>query len=219
VTAVADDILDRIAEIEQKESSPYLDTKVLATALKFAYLTGLTRREIISLQIKDVLQTDGQIVSEIKSCERTVQGNVRKLILSDEVKAILAEYLAYLKEKKYPLNRSAYLFPQRTPKHLGEYDEDKISKDVNEISGELLRFRSVRQAGIRRVFNSQDTYDRELKYERAAEYARTGKRNIKNMLGEYRRTTRRDLEDKNGYDYFKNIRPGYGSDQNDDDWD
>jgi hypothetical protein len=80
-------------------------------------------------------------------------------------------------------------------------------------------FSSVRHAGIRRVFNSQDTYDRKLKYERAAEYARTGKRNIKNMLGEYRRTTRRDLEDKNGYDYFKNIRPGYGSDQNDDDWD
>jgi integrase len=216
VTTLADDILNTIAEIEQKQSSAYIDVKVLATALKIAYLTGLTRREIISLQVKDALQANGQIVSEIKSCERVVQGNVRKLILSDEVKVILREYLAYLKEQKYPLNRNANLFPQRTPKHLGEYDETKIDRDVNEISGGLLTFRSVRHAGIRRVFNSQDTYDRELKYERAAEYARTGKRNIKNMFGEYRRTTRRDLEDEDGYDYFKNIRPGYGSDQDDD---
>jgi integrase len=204
---VADEVLDTITEIEKK-ASPYFDGKVLATALKLAYFTGLTRREIISLQIKDVVQTNGEIVSEIKSCERTVQGNVLKLILSDDVKAILREYLVYLKEKKYPLNRNAYLFPQRTPKKLGKYDETKIDRDLQKI-GRGWTLSSVRHAGIRRVYKEHKSI------EQAAEYARTGIKNIEHMFRKYQISERQDLEDEEGYTI---IRPGYGSDQNDD-WD
>jgi integrase len=205
---MSDEILDQIAKIEQKPSSPYLDTKVLTTALKLSYLTGLTRGELISLRIKDVLQTDGQIVPEIKSCERTVQGNVLKLTLSDEVKAILMEYLAYLKKIKYPINRNAYLFPQRTPKILGKYDETKIDRDLQKI-GRGWTLSSVRHAGIRRVYKEHKSI------EQAAEYARTGIKNIEHMFRKYQISERQDLEDEEGYTI---IRPGYGSDQNDD-WD
>lgn len=213
---MADDTLEKIAKVEAHRS-PYRDGKVLATALKLAYFAGMNRGEILSLQIKDILDTKGAIVTEIKSCAKIVDGKTLKLILTDDVRAILAEYLLYLKKNGYPVNRSALLFPQKTRTATKPYDEGKINEDLNDIDSSVS-FKSVRRAGLEQVFSQyqDDPTDKELRYRRTAQFTRTGIRNIKKMRGEYRRAgTRYAAEDEDGDDYFSPILPNSDPD---DDW-
>lgn len=190
---MADDTLEKIAEIEKK-ASPYIDGKVLATALKLAYFTGMKREEILSLQIQDILDSKGAIVTEIKSCAKTVQGKELKLILTNDVRAILRDYLAYIKKNGYCLKRLSPVFPQ---KNGAKYGEGKLTKDLAKTK-QLVTFETVRQAGLHRVFSEpQDSNDLELKYGRVAIYARTQIKSIKKLFGYYRQTgTRYAPEDE-----------------------
>lgn len=210
---MADDTLEKIAKIEAYES-PYIDGKVLATALKLAYYAGMNRGEIFPLQIQDILDSKGHIVTEIQSCAWTVGGNKLRATLTDDVRTILRDYLIHLRKNDYPVTRTALFFPQKTRTGAKAYGERKINRDLNDLDPSVS-FKSVRRAGLEGVFYQEqdDRYDEELRYRRTAQFARTGIRNIKKMRGEYRTTgSRYAPEDEDGDDYFSPIFPDFGPD-------
>jgi integrase len=207
---MADDTLEKIAKVEATDT-PYIDGKVLATALKLAYFTGMQRKEIFGLKINDILDSKGNVVPEIQSCAKTVKGTVLRLNLTGQVIIILRDYLTYLKKNDYPIDRTAPLFPQKKRTETKPYDKRKINRDLNEIDPSVS-FKSVRRAGLERIFHQQqvDHFDRDLRYRRTAEFARTGIHNIKKMRGEYRITgTRYSSDDGDGNDIGP-IFPDFG---------
>jgi integrase len=187
-TLMAEDMLEIIAAIEPYRS-PYIDGKILAVALKLAYYTGIKKQEILSLKIRDVADAKGEIVTEIQSCAKIVDGRTLRLILTEEVRAILRDYLVYLKKNGNPVNRSALLFPQKTRTGTSAYHETKINRDFQKAGCDLT-LEKARIKGIRRIFSSMRGDHRNIKqmrFEHTAEFARTSIRNIKMILGEYSR--------------------------------
>jgi hypothetical protein len=190
---MADETLGLIATVE-KFRGPYVDGRVLATALKLVYFTGMRRKEIISLTIGDVLNAKKQIVDEIKSCEKTIDNKTFKLLLPNNVKAILREYLVYLKKNGYCIDPLAPVFPQ---KNGAKYGFKKLREHFNK-NDMRVPFEQVRQAGLHRIYSEpQDSYDIDLRYKRVAEYAREQTKSIKKLFGYYRKTgTRYSQEDE-----------------------
>jgi integrase len=186
------DIMALIHRIETSRH-PKLDPKVLTTVVKLAYLTGLKKSEIISLRIGDVMDAQGNIFNEIPACEKTIERRRVKLLLSDPVKQILRDHRRHLKKYQYSLARNAPLFPQ---KDKSPYSESTLGRHLKKFypPGDC-RLEKIRQAGMHRVLReltSKGITDTDIRLARAAEYARTTKKNIDRLI--YGRERRQDMD-------------------------
>ena len=87
-----------------------------------------------------------QIVNEIKACERIVNGRMVNLPLSENVKVILREYIAYLKKNDYELTNNSPLFPQ---KNNTAYTESQLRRHLMKFNKSEDRLDKGSAGGVR----------------------------------------------------------------------
>lgn len=173
-------VMNFIHKIEAS-GDPYIDSEVLSTALKLAYLCGIKKAEIIALCIMDVRDTQGHILNEIAACSKTINGQRVRLLLSDPVKQILRDHLKHLRKYQYSLARKAPLFPQKNKR---SYSESTLQEHLEKFRQPGVRLEKIRHAGIFRVYMalSASVVYTEIRLKRTAEYARTSKRYIERLI-------------------------------------
>jgi integrase len=185
--------ITNIIQTIENSRDPYIDQTILSTAVKLIYQCGLKKSEIIKLKIKDIL-ANGEIVNEIKSCEKTIDGRTLKLRLPDQIKTMLRDYINYLKKNEYNLTPNSPLFPQ---KNNTAYTDAQLRRHMDKLFPVTEhRLEKIRQAGFMRILrelSNQDITDSDTRIAKVAEYARTSKRNIdKFIYGNRRRPDNND---------------------------
>lgn len=103
------ELVSEFFEELERNSSSFVNGRVLLCLMKLAYYCGLKKRELIGLRIKNVQRPSGEILDEIKLKD----GNVA---LGNDIKNFLQEHIEYLRTSGYQVLRNSPLFPRKLAK-------------------------------------------------------------------------------------------------------
>jgi len=135
-----------IRDIEQSKEL-VRDGKILGTALKFAYVLGFRKREILELRIEHVLDENLAVRSAI-----IFDGE--QISIPVPFTQTIADYCSYLRKYRKKLLPHWPFFPDR--KRDKPYDEATIGRHINhfsKIAGCDITFEKIRQSGICRFYD------------------------------------------------------------------
>ncbi|MGD0401491.1 MAG: hypothetical protein ABSC04_21580 [Syntrophobacteraceae bacterium] len=123
------------------------NSKVLATALKFAYFLGFRKREILGLRVKHVLDANQAVHSAIVFDDETISipGSFTQTVI---------DYCSYLGKYRKKLLPDWPFFSDR--KRDKPYDEATIVRHINYFSkdsGYDITIEKIRQSGICRFYD------------------------------------------------------------------
>jgi len=149
---ISSELMLELFQRAKENDCTYIDGINILHIFQLAYYCGLTRKEILSLRIKDILMDDVIINNHLNINNNTI-------ILSSTVKSILEDHIKYMKYAGYNTSKSAYLF--QAPRSRGKKQSNmartkKFKRDINIIAGSLIKkniITNIRHAGIQEYYN------------------------------------------------------------------
>jgi hypothetical protein len=156
------------------------DGTIVRMIFQVAFYYGLKTGELLSLKVRDAFDDNEAVRSNIRV-------NGRIIAISPTMKSYLDDYWTCLKEKGFPTNKTAFLFPVKkraTGKNLSlAARKRKWHRDISTIAGSPNVVEKIRQAGIREFFDHlPPSMDIEDRLKNTAEFAGCSEKWLETVL-------------------------------------
>jgi len=165
---------------EYSQDNPYIDGKVLANAINLIFWTGLKKKELINLKIRDVVykgRIREIIHQEGKGIIDELMTRRGKIPLFAEAKCIILNHSSHLYNRGYDTSRTEPLFQitnrsfkkSRSLIEMRGYDEGRMTTHLalctknSEFSG--IRFKNIQLSGIYNFYKTLN--DRPFNWEKS----------------------------------------------------
>lgn len=151
---------------------------MMANIARMVIHGGFHQNEVLRIKIKDILDENGRLVSEIQPFlpKETKEYTKRPISLSEPVKSALLNHIKKLGDEGYNLEGDAPLFPDN--KEGGFYTKDKLIKHFKKHFGEIT-MRYLWKSGTQKkneklAIEIPDSYVREEELRKFSRHSRPG---------------------------------------------